>query len=182
MARLLVGSKLFQIGQVAGGAQAELFQEGVGRAVDDGLTALGVATELAHQALIHERRDDAVGVDAADALNNLARDGLVVGDDGQGLKRRLRQLLRVPAQHVGLDHVVIGGMRKQAPATGDLAELKTAVGLLVLYLELGQKRRALARGDIQRTCQRGCAHGVARHQQQRLEGAFEAVCLQRGKG
>ena len=29
--------------------------------------------------------------------------------------------------------------------------------------------------DIQRTCQRGCAHGVARHQQQRLEGTFEAV-------
>ena len=70
-------------------------------------------------------------------------------------------------------------MREQAPAAGDLAQLKAAVGLLVLNLELGEQRRALAGGDIQRACQRGRAHRVARHQQQRLEGAFEAVCLQR---
>ena len=48
LARLLVGGKLLQIGQIAGGAQTELFQEGVGRAVDDGLTALGGAAERAH--------------------------------------------------------------------------------------------------------------------------------------
>ena len=107
---------------------------------------------------------------------------LVVGDNGQGLERRLRQLLRVPAQHIGLYHIVVGGVRKQAPTTGDLAQLKTAVSLLVLNFELGEQRCALARGDIQCTCQRGRTHGVARHQQQRLQGAFEAVCLQRGKG
>ena len=106
----------------------------------------------------------------------------MVCDDGQGFERRLRQLLRVPAQNIGLDHVVVGGMRKQAPAAGDLAQLKAAVGLLVLNLELGEQRRALAGGDIQCAGQRGRTHRVARHQQQRLEGAFEAVCLQRGKG
>ena len=90
LARLLVGGKLLQIGQVAGGAQAELFQEGVGRAVDDGLTALGIAAELTHQTLVHKRRDDAVGIDAADALHHLARHGLVVCDHGQGLECRLR--------------------------------------------------------------------------------------------
>ena len=137
LTRLLVGSKLLQIGQVAGGAQAELLQEGVGRAVDNGLPALGVAAKLAHQTLVHERRDDAVGVDAADALDHLARDGLVVGDDGQGLERRLRQFLRVPAQHIGLDHIVVGGVGKQPPAASDLAQLKAAVGLLILNLELG---------------------------------------------
>ena len=73
-------------------------------------------------------------------------------------------------------------MCKQAPATGDLAQLKAAVGLLVLNLELGEQRRALAGGDIQCAGQRGRTHRVARHQQQRLEGTFEAVCLQRGKG
>ena len=177
LARLLVGGKLLQIGQVAGGAQTELLQKGVGRAVNDGLTALGVATELAHQTLVNERRDDAVGVDAADALDHLARDGLVVGDHSKGLECRLRQFLRIPAQHIGLDHVMVGGMRKQAPAAGDLAQLKAAIGLLVLNFELGQKRRTLARGDIQRICQRGRAHRIARNQQERLEGALEAVCL-----
>ena len=106
----------------------------------------------------------------------------MVGDDGQSLERRLRQFLRVPAQHIGLDHIVVGGVCEQPPAAGNLAQLKAAVGLLILNLELGQQRSALAGGDIQRACQCGCAYGVARHQQQRLEGAFEAVCLQRGKG
>ena len=78
---------------------------------------------LAHKALLLERADDAIGVDSADGPDALAGHRLVVGDDGQGLKRRLRQLLRVPAQHVGLDHVVVGGVRKQAPAAGDLAQL-----------------------------------------------------------
>ena len=73
-------------------------------------------------------------------------------------------------------------MRKQAPAAGDLAQLKAAVGLLVLNFELGEQRCAFAGGDIQRTSQRGRAHRIARHQQERLQGAFEAICLQRGKG
>ena len=106
----------------------------------------------------------------------------MVGDDGQGFERRLGKLLRIPAQHVSLDHIVVGGVRKQAPAAGDLAQLKAAVGLLVLNLELGEQRRALAGGDIQCAGQRGRTYRVARHQQQRLEGTFEAICLQRGKG
>ena len=57
--------------------------------------------------------------DAADALDHLARYGLVVCDDGQGFERRLGQLLRVPAQHIGFDHVVVSGVReqRQPPAT-----------------------------------------------------------------
>ena len=161
LAGLLVGGKLLEVGQVTRAAQAELLQKRRSRSIDDGLAALGVASHLAHEALVDERGDDAVGVDAADALHGLARHRLVVGDDCERFQSGLRELLGVPAHNECLDLVMIGRMREQAPPSCDLAQLKAAVGLLVLDLELSEQRGDLSGGDVQYGGERACAHRVA---------------------
>ena len=66
-------------------------------------------------------------------------------------------------------------MGEKAPTPCDLAQLKTAVGLLILDLEIGQKGRDLTRGRTENARELTCAHRIARNQQQRLEGALDGA-------
>ena len=63
-------------------------------------------------------------------------------------------------------------MGEEPPSAGDFAQLKAAIGFLVLNLELGKERSCLSRGDTERLGESACAHGVARNKQERLKGAF----------
>ena len=66
-------------------------------------------------------------------------------------------------------------MGEKAPTPCDLAQLKTAIGLLILDLEIGQKGRNLTGGRTENTRELTCAHRITRNQQQRLKGALDGA-------
>ena len=97
----------------------------------------------------------------------------MVGDDGKRLEGGLREPPRVPREHVVRHLVVVGGVREEPPATGDLAELEAPVRLGVFRRELGQGPCRLARLDARGLRERGGGHGVVRDEQQGLEKPLE---------
>ncbi len=177
-ARLLVGRKVLEGRQLADAPQAKVLEEQARRAPELCLAAVGGAAHLAHEALLAQRGDDAVGVDAADGADALARDGLVVGDDGERLERGLREAPRVPAHHVVSHLVVVGGVGEQAPAARDLAQLEAAVGVGVLGGELGERRGHLPGRGAGGAREVGGGHGVVGDEQQGLEQALQRAGVQ----
>ena len=121
--------KLFDAGKLVDVFQAEAEEEILGRLVEDGaaddLFAAGGGDELAR----HQAAEDAAGVDAAD-LGDLGRgDGLLVGDDGEGLEGLEGELQgRLQRFDEAADGVVVLGLGGEAVAAGDLADLEAAVG------------------------------------------------------
>ena len=99
---------------------------------------LGRASQLTYQPLLNQGRDDGIRIHATHGLHALARDRLVVGNDGKGLERSLRELPRVPAQDIALHDIVVGRMREEAPAACDLAQLEATVRVGILCRELGK--------------------------------------------
>ena len=103
---------------------------------------LGVTPKLSNKTLIDKGGYNAIGVDAANALDHLARHRLVVGNDGKRFKCGLRKALRVPGKDKRLDLLMECRMSEQAPSAGNLAQLDATVFFLVFNLKLGKKRRA----------------------------------------
>src|SRR3982750_4679510 len=114
----------------------ELLEERRG-AVED--RAELAAPLLLDQAALLERRDRGVGVDAADACDLRARDGLKVGGDREALGLRLRERRRawlaeqVPDREVGL-----GIGRERVPAR-DLAKDDPELALAEPLAELRER-------------------------------------------
>ena len=150
-----------------------MLEEQARRSPELGAAVVAVAPDLPHEALLAQGCDDAVGVDAAYGAHALARNGLVVGDDGERLERRLGEAARVPGEHVVGNLVVIGGMREEPPSAGDLAQLEAAVGVGILGGELGERLRRLARLHARRAGELGRRHRVVRDEQERLEEPLE---------
>src|SRR5580692_4591304 len=106
--------------------QAEPLQEVPGRREQD-RARLRVGACLLHQPAKHQGADHAVAVDAAHRRYPGAAHRLPVGDDGQGLERRLGQpdLLAVAHESLHDRGALLAGV--VTPAAGHLAQLEAAL-------------------------------------------------------
>ena len=138
---------------------------------------LAIMAHLAHQALLAQRRNDAIGVHPADGAHALTGDGLVVGNDGKCLQRRLREAPLVPREHVGSNLVMEGRVREEAPPACDLAQLEASVGVGILSRELGKRRGHVARCRTRGLRQVRRGYGVVGHKEERLQKPLERVVL-----
>ena len=110
-----------------------------------------------------------------------ARDRLVVRDHRERLERRLRQAARVPRQHVALDDVVMRGVRVEAPAARDFAQLEAALGLAVLLGEVGERGVDVAPGDASSSLASADGRdGLVGDEQQRLERSAQRAVVGHG--
>ena len=101
--------------QVVERGQPEAFQELEARAVEDGPARRVGAALLGDEAAMEQAAHDRVGVDAADPLDDAARDRLAVGDDGQRLERCRREPESLGAGVAGDDRTCLGGGRELDP-------------------------------------------------------------------
>ena len=109
------------------------------------------AAQLDDEAAMQQRADGVVGVDAADALDGRLRDGLAVGDDGQGLEAGRRQPDRVRADVAGDERAALGGRRQLDPvAIDDQADAALAQGDLEVA-EAGVDGLAVGAGQLRRS-------------------------------
>ena len=141
------------------------------------MTVLGVMPHLAHQALLAQGRNDAVGVHAADGPHALARNRLVVSNNGQGLEGRLREAPLIPREHVVGDLVVEGRVREEAPPSSDLAQLEATVCVCILGREFRKRRGNVTRRGARGLCQVCCRDGVIGHEEQGLQEPLERAVL-----
>jgi len=72
-------------GKITERLEVHELEEAVGRAVEEGTARLFLLADDAQELTLEERAEHRTGVDAADLVDLGARDGLAVGDDGQGL-------------------------------------------------------------------------------------------------
>ena len=66
-------------------------------------------------------------------------------------------------------------MGEEAPSSGDLAELEAPVAVEVFGGELGKGRCRIAGIGTEHGSKIGCRDGLARDQEQGLEGPFERI-------
>ena len=112
--------------------EAEAHQELLRRAVEDGPADHVLAAGRGDQALFEQRLDHAADVHAANFVNFRHRDGLLVGDHGEGFERRHRQAQRrLQALDEVAHHVVMLRLGVELLAAGDVADFDAAiVGLI----------------------------------------------------
>ena len=105
-----------------------MLQEAVGRGVGHRPAGRTPASAQAHEAHLQQHVQGAARQGhAAHAFDLGAGDGLVVGDDGEGLQRRTRQATRLLALLGHQEAEVFGGA--ETPAAGDLIQLDPPPGV-----------------------------------------------------
>ena len=119
---------------------AQPLEEVAGGAVQD-RAGLRVGTRVLDEPAQHQRPDHAVAVDAAHRRYPGPADRLPVGDDGQGLERRLGEpdLLAVPDEPLDERRAVLPSI--EAPAARDLPQVEAAAVGRVLRRQGAQARR-----------------------------------------
>ena len=177
-ARGIVGGELGKVGQIGGGAQAELLQKRARRGVERGVAGRVRSPRLAHEALFHQGVDGAVGVHAAHARHLGARRGLGICHDCERFHGGLGELAGVPGKDVLLDELVVGGVRVQPPAARNLAQLDSAVLGLKLVAKLHKGTLDVGRVDLEHVGEHNGAHRLVGHEQHCLDCACELVFLQ----
>ena len=101
----------------------------------------------------------------------------MVRDYRQRFQGGLRQTTLVPREHVRLHLVVVCGMRKQPPATRNLAQLDAPVRVRVVGAERAQGRLRLLLVRLRGLRELACGHGIGGNQQQRLKYALERALV-----
>src|SRR5216683_5869712 len=120
--------KLFDAGKLVDVLQAEAEEEILGRLVEDGAADDLFAARRGDELAGHQRAEDAARVDAADLGDLGGGDGLLVGDDSEGLERLQGELQRrLQGLDEAADGVVVLGLGREAVAASDLADLEAAV-------------------------------------------------------
>ena len=98
--------------------------------------------------------------------------------DGKRFHGRLRQLARVPRQHVALHQLVIRRVRVQPPAARNLAHLDAAAFELEAFAQVNQRLLHQLRVYFQHVGKRDDAHRLIGYEQQRLNGAGKLTFVQ----
>ena len=126
------------LGQLVERVDAELHHQQVGGLVVN-RARLTVGERFGDEPPAEQRAHDRVDVDGANRRNRAAADGLLVGNDGEGLECRLRQLRRVLRVHEVAHDVVEFGAHVNAPASADLAQFEAAARPARLTVEVGDE-------------------------------------------
>ena len=137
------GRELFE------GGEAEMLEEGGRGAVENGATGAFSAANFFDEAFGEERFDDGVGVDAAQALEARAGDGLLVGDDGEGFNRRAAEALEGFEAKKFFDG--FGGLRRggELDAVFVALEAEAALGCRVKAFQFFEGGFEGARGGVE---------------------------------
>ena len=177
-ARGIVRRELGKVGQIGGGAKAELLQKRARRGVKRRVPWSIRNPRFAHEAFFHQGVDRAVGVHAAHARHLGARRGLGICHNRERLHGGLGELAGVPGKDVLLDELVVGGMRVQPPTARHLAQLDAAVFGLELIAKPHEGALDVGGVDFEHIGECDGAHRLVGHEQHCLDCACELVFLQ----
>ena len=164
-------------GQVGEALEAEMIEEGLGRAIGDRPAGRAAAAAHADPAGLHQQVQRALaGCDAAHLLDFGAGRRLVIGDDGEGFERGARQRPALGLFAPQQEAKVLGGA--EGPLVAAPHEIDAAAGIA-----LGQQRRAARRRRRPRPDTAAMSVGsqrLGRGEEQRLERC--AGCARRPRG
>src|ERR1700761_3691934 len=162
-----------QVRQLVQGRHSEALKEVAGGAVQD-RAGLGVGPRVLNEPAQHERPDHAVAVDAAHRGDSGPADRLPVGDDGQGLKRRLGEpdFLAVPDEPLDERGAVFSSI--EAPAARYLPQVEAAAVPGVLAREGTQAVGDLVPRALKHLGDQDFGDRLVGDQQDRLKGGAQA--------
>ena len=120
-----------------------MFEEKLRRFVEQRAPGNFRASRDFHQAALHQILQHAIDRDAAHDFDISARDGLAIGNDGEGFERWRGETLRFRRRKKLADPLRVGWFARQLPAFRFFHQLKGALLLDVFDFELLQRRRDL---------------------------------------